>query len=338
MGVASNMAETSPELREVDYPAGNGKRESGSQRSVPLGENRLDRIGNTPLLRLPSLTRDLPNVEILGKAEWFNPGGSVKDRAAANIIAEGRRSGKFTSGKILLDSTSGNTGIAYAMIGAAEGFPVTLCMPENVSTERKRILQAYGANMIYTDPAEGSDGALRYARELYGGAPDKYFYADQYSNEANWRAHYQTTANEIWQQTMGRVTHFVSMLGTSGTFMGTSRRLRELNPRVRCISLQPDSSFHGIEGAKHMASAIVPKIYDPKLADADLGISTEAAYKMVKRLAREEGLLVGISAAAAVVGCLEVAGNLKKNQPAVIVTILCDSGDKYLSERFWDES
>jgi S-sulfo-L-cysteine synthase (O-acetyl-L-serine-dependent) len=338
MGAASNMSEASQKLREVAYPTGSAERESGSQRSVSLGENRLDRIGNTPLLQLASLTRDLPSVEILGKAEWFNPGGSVKDRAAANIIAEGRRSGRFTPGKILLDSTSGNTGIAYAMIGAAEQFPVTLCMPENVSTERKRILQAYGANILYTDPGEGSDGALRFARELYAGSPEKYFYADQYSNDANWRAHYQTTANEIWQQTLGRVTHFVSMLGTSGTFTGTSRRLRELNPHVHCISLQPDSSFHGIEGAKHMATAIVPKIYDPKLANEDIGISTEAAYKMVKRLAREEGLLVGISAAAAVVGCLEVAAGLKKNQPAVIVTILCDSGDKYLSERFWDES
>jgi S-sulfo-L-cysteine synthase (O-acetyl-L-serine-dependent) len=289
-------------------------------------------------LRLSKISQHLPNVEILGKAEWFNPGGSVKDRAAANILAEARRSGAFGPGKILLDSTSGNTGIAYAMLAAAEGFPVTLCMPENVSLERKRILHAYGANVIFTDPAEGSDGAIRYARELYAGSPDKYFYADQYSNDANWRAHYLTTGNEIWNQTQGRVTHFVSMMGTSGTFVGTTRRLKELNPQVRCISLQPDSSFHGIEGAKHMASAIVPKIYDPSLADEDLGISTEASYKMVKRIAREEGLLVGISAAAAVVGCLQIAETLKKNQRAVMVTILCDSGDKYLSERFWDES
>jgi cysteine synthase B len=303
-----------------------------------LGEDPLQRIGNTPLVRFETLTRDLPGVEILGKAEWFNPGGSVKDRAAANILAEARRAGKFGPGKILLDSTSGNTGIAYAMIAAAQEFPVTLCMPENVSVERKRILQAYGANIIYTDPAEGSDGAIRKARELFAAAPEKYYYADQYSNEANWRAHYQTTANEIWNQTQGRVTHFVSMLGTSGTFTGTSRRLKELNPHIRCVSLQPDSAFHGIEGAKHMATAIVPRIYDPRLADEDLGISTEAAYDMVKRLAREEGLLVGISAGAAVVGCLQVAENLKKGQHAVIVTILCDSGDKYLSERFWDES
>ena len=303
-----------------------------------LGVNPLERIGNTPLLRLASVTHGLRGVEVLGKAEWCNPGGSVKDRAAANIVAEATRLGNFGPGKILLDSTSGNTGIAYAMIGAAQGFPVTLCMPENVSIERKRILQAYGANIIYTDPAEGSDGAIRYARELYAGDPDKYFYADQYSNDANWRAHYIGTANEIWQQTQGRVTHFVSMLGTSGTFVGTTRRLKELNPRVQCISLQPDSAFHGIEGAKHMESAIVPKIYDAELADENIEISTEASYNMVKRMAREEGLLVGISSGAAVVGCMEVASRLKKGQPAVIVTVLCDSGDKYLSERFWDEA
>ncbi|HET7207078.1 MAG TPA: cysteine synthase family protein [Terriglobales bacterium] len=311
---------------------------SAPHMSDSVGESALDRIGNTPLLRLSTLTRGLPEVEILGKAEWFNPGGSVKDRAAANIIAEARRSGKFAPGKILLDSTSGNTGIAYAMIGAAQGFPVTLCMPENVSVERKRILQAYGANILYTDPADGSDGAIRYARELYAGSPDRYFYADQYSNDANWRAHYLTTANEIWQQTQGRITHFVSMLGTSGTFVGTTRRLKELNPNIRCISLQPDEPFHGIEGAKHMATAIVPRIYDPALADQNLGISTEASYKMVKQLARQEALLVGISAAAAVVGCLKIVEALKKGQRATIVTILCDSGDKYLSERFWDEA
>src|SRR5581483_10063732 len=241
-------------------------RAAASPQHSLLGQDLLARIGNTPLLHLAKITRHLPYAEILGKAEWCNPGGSVKDRAASNIVAEARRSGKFGPGKILLDSTSGNTGIAYAMLGAAQAFPVTLCMPENVSVERKRILQAYGANVIYTDPADGSDGAIRYARELYAGSPDKYFYADQYSNDANWRAHYLTTANEIWSQTQGRVTHFVSMLGTSGTFVGTTRRLKELNPGVRCVSLQPDSSFHGIEGAKHMATAIVPKIYDASLA------------------------------------------------------------------------
>jgi S-sulfo-L-cysteine synthase (O-acetyl-L-serine-dependent) len=303
-----------------------------------LGQHTLDRIGNTPLLRLERVTRDLVGAEVLGKAEWLNPGGSVKDRAASNIVAQARRSGKLGPGKILLDSTSGNTGIAYAMIGAALGFPVTLCMPENVSVERKRILHAYGANIIYTDSADGSDGAIRLARELAAKHPDLYYYADQYSNDANWQAHYHGTANEIWQQTQGRITHFVSMLGTSGTFMGTARRLKELNPRIRCVSLQPDSPFHGIEGTKHMATAIVPKIYDASLADADLGISTEDAYVMAKRLAREEGLLVGVSAAAAVVGCLQLARQLKPNERAVFVTILCDSGDKYLSERFWQEN
>jgi cysteine synthase B len=304
-----------------------------------LGHSLTERIGNTPLLRLDALTRDLPGVALLGKAEWYNPGGSVKDRAAANIVAEARRSGQLRAGKILLDATSGNTGIAYAMLGAAEGFPVTLCMPENVSRERKQILQGYGANILYTDPADGSDGAIRMARELAAKHPDQYFYADQYSNDANWKAHYHGTANEIWQQTEGRITHFVSMLGTSGTFVGTTRRLKELNPRMQCISLQPDSSFHGIEGAKHMSSAIIPKIYDPTLADQNLEIATEDAYAMARQLSRGAGLLVGISAAAAIVGCLKIAHELppKRGQDAVIVTILCDSGDKYLSERFWTE-
>lgn len=288
-------------------------------------------------MRLERIGRELPGVRLLGKAEWMNPGGSVKDRAAASIVAEARRSGKLGAGKILLDSTSGNTGIAYAMIGAAEGFPVTLCMPENVSVERKRILSAYGASVIYTDPGEGSDGAIRLARELAAKHPDLYYYADQYSNDANWQAHYHGTANEIWQQTGGRITHFVSMLGTSGTFMGTTRRLKELNARIRCISLQPDSPFHGIEGAKHMPSAIVPTIYDATLADENLEISTEESHAMARRLAREEGLLVGVSAAAAVVGSLQVGRRIKKNNKAVIVTIFCDSGDKYLSERFWQE-
>ena len=325
--------------RNIGELAGSGGHtgEKNPPRKPSLGQRTLDRIGNTPLLRLERVASDLPEVEILGKAEWINPGGSVKDRAAANIVAQAQASGKLTSGKILLDSTSGNTGIAYAMLGAAQGFPVTLCMPENVSVERKRILHAYGANIIYTDPGDGSDGAIRVARELAAKHPDLYYYADQYSNDANWQAHYHGTANEIWEQTEGRITHFVSMLGTSGTFMGATRRLKELNPRIRCISLQPDSAFHGIEGAKYMASAIVPKIYDPSLADADLGISTEDAYAMAKRLAREEGLLVGISAAAAVVGCLQLARQLQKNEHAVFVTILCDSGDKYLSERFWQE-
>ena len=329
------MQPVSTKATEVPDSPATPSVETVAKSSLALGRRSLELIGNTPLLRLERLTRDLPGIELLGKAEWYNPGGSVKDRAASNIVAQARASGKFGPGKILLDSTSGNTGIAYAMIAAAQGFPVTLCIPENVSVERKRILHAYGANIVYTDPADGSDGAIRAARELYAQDPGKYFYADQYSNDANWQAHYHGTANEIWQQTEGRVTHFVSMMGTSGTFVGTTRRLKELNPAIRCISLQPDSPFHGIEGAKHMASAIVPKIYDTKLADEDIGISTEEAYRMAIRLAREEGLLVGISAAAAVVGCLQVAKKLDKN--AVFVTILCDSGDKYLSERFWEE-
>jgi cysteine synthase B len=304
-----------------------------------LGVSLLDRIGNTPLLRFDRLTAHLPGVTLLGKAEWHNPGGSVKDRAASSIVAQGRRSGQFGSGKILLDATSGNTGIAYAMLGAAEGFPVTLCMPTNVSVERKQILAAYGANILYTDPGEGSDGAIHAARELAAQHPDLYFYADQYSNDANWLAHYHGTANEIWQQTEGRITHFVAMLGTSGTFMGTTRRLKELNPSIRCISLQPDSAFHGIEGAKHMACAIVPKIYDATLADEDVEVATENAYAMARRISRECGLLLGISAAAGVFASLKIAEglSLKNDQQAVIVTILCDSGDKYLSERFWTE-
>jgi S-sulfo-L-cysteine synthase (O-acetyl-L-serine-dependent) len=321
------------------WPKHEGVREAATRLGETLGRSVLERIGHTPLLRLDSVTRDLPGVALLGKAEWYNPGGSVKDRAAANIVAEARRSGQLRPGKILLDATSGNTGIAYALLGAAEGFPVTLCMPENVSRERKQILQGYGANIIYTDPADGSDGAIRMAQELAARHPEQYFYADQYSNEANWKAHYCSTANEIWQQTHGRITHFVAMLGTSGTFVGTTRRLKELNPRVQCISLQPDSSFHGIEGAKHMASAIVPRIYDPALADENLEIATEDAYAMARQLSRGAGLLVGVSAAAAVVGCLKIAERLplRKAQEAVIVTILCDSGEKYLSERFWTE-
>jgi len=303
-----------------------------------LGQRSIALIGNTPLLRLERIAREFPNVQLLGKAEWYNPGGSVKDRAAFNIVSEARRSGKFPSGKTLLDSTSGNTGIAYAMIGAAEGFPVTLCMPENVSPERKRILFAYGADIVYTPADEGSDGAIRVAREMHAKESDKYYYADQYSNDANWKAHYYGTAEEIWGQTEGRISHFISMMGTSGTFMGTSRRLKELNSQVRCISLQPDSPFHGIEGAKHMASAIVPKIYDPSLADQDIGISTEESYQIAIRASHEEGLLIGISSGAAIAGGLKIARHIPKGEEAVIVVILPDSGDKYLSERFWTET
>jgi len=303
----------------------------------PLGTTLLERIGNTPLIRLEKLSAHLPGIQILGKAEWMNPGGSVKDRAASSIVAAAHKSGQLGPGKTLLDATSGNTGIAYAMLGAAQGFRVVLCMPSNVSVERKRILSAYGAEVIWTDPADGSDGAIRMARKLTAENPG-FFYADQYGNDNNWRAHYYGTANEIWNQTEGTVTHFVASLGTSGTFMGTTRRLRELNPAIQCISMQPDSPFHGLEGLKHMATAIVPPIYDPKLADLNIDMATERAYAMAKWLGRNQGLLVGVSAAAAVAASLEVAeAELRAGREAVIVTILCDSADKYLTERFWTE-
>jgi len=303
-----------------------------------LGTSLLDRIGNTPLLRLDRLTSHLPNIQLLGKAEWSNPGGSVKDRAASAIVLAAQREGKLTAGKTLLDATSGNTGIAYAMLGSAMNFPVVLCMPSNVSPERKNILAAYGANVIWTDPADGSDGAIRKARELAAAEPEKYFYADQYGNENNWLAHYHGTANEIWQQTEGRITHFVAGLGTSGTFMGTTRRLRELNPSIQCISMQPNSPFNGLEGLKHMATAIVPPIYDPTLADRNIDMPTERAYLMAKRLGKTQGLLVGVSAAAAVSASLDIAETeARANREAVIVTILPDSADKYLSERYWTE-
>jgi len=291
-------------------------------------------IGNTPLLRLGRIAREHPGVEIYAKAEWANPGGSVKDRPALNIIREAERSGRLCHSKTLIDSTSGNTGIAYAMIAAARGYHVKLFVPENVSMERKRILQAYGADVVYTNPMEGSDGALREVRALARENFGQYFYANQYDNPANWQAHYQTTAPEIWQQTAGRVTHFVCGLGTGGTFTGTSRRLKELNPQIRCISAQPDAAFHGLEGLKHMPSSIQPGIYDPSLADENLEISTEDAYAATRRLAREEGLLTGISSGAAVAAALRVAGRIERG---VIVTIFSDRGDKYLSERFWDE-
>jgi S-sulfo-L-cysteine synthase (O-acetyl-L-serine-dependent) len=305
--------------------------------SMTAGVSLLDRIGNTPLLRLERVGAEYPAVEFYAKAEWFNPGGSVKDRAASNMIREGELSGELRPEKTILDSTSGNTGIAYAMIAAAKGYRVKLCLPASATIERKRILTAYGAELVLTPADEGSDGAIRRARQIYAEDPVSYFYPDQYSNPANWRAHYQTTAVEIWEQTQGRLTHFVAGLGTSGTFVGTTRRLKELNPAVRCVSLQPDSAFHGLEGWKHMASAIVPKIYDASLADDDLGVRTEDAYRLAKRLAREEGLLASPSAAAALAGCFQVAKSLPRGQRAVIVTVFPDSGEKYLSERFWEE-
>jgi S-sulfo-L-cysteine synthase (O-acetyl-L-serine-dependent) len=303
---------------------------TGLQNAVDVTEL----VGNTPLLRLRRLGSDCPGVEIYAKAEGFNPGGSVKDRPALNIIREAERTGMLSRDKILVDSTSGNTGIAYAMICAALGYRLKLFMPSNVSLERKRILHAYGAEVVYTDPMEGSDGAIRQVRDWVHHHPDECFYANQYDNPANWQAHYNSTGPEIFAQTAGRVTHFVAGLGTSGTFMGTTRRLKELNPAIRCVSVQPDSPFHGLEGLKHMPSAIPPGIYDPSLADENMTVATEEAYAMTLRLAREEGLLMGISSGVALAAALRLA---KTTGEGVIVTIFCDSGDKYLSERFWDQ-
>jgi len=303
-----------------------------------LGLSPTDRIGSTPLLRLERVTRGLEGIALLAKAEWTNPGGSVKDRAASAMLRDARKRGLLTPGKTILDATSGNTGIALAMLGAATGIPVVLAMPSNVSPERKRILQAYGAHVEWTDPDQSSDGAIRRAREMAGNDPARFCYLDQYSNDANWLAHYHSTGPEILAQTSGQVTHFVAGLGTTGTFMGTTRRLKEHNPAIQAVSIQPDSPFHGLEGLKHMGSAIVPAIYNPHLADREMEVETEAAYDMAKRLAREEGLLVGISAAAAVSACLRIAAEeATAGRRAVIVTVLPDSADKYLSERFWGE-
>ena len=308
-----------------------------SARPLPATGRLAELIGNTPLLRLSRIDAALPQVEIYAKAEWFNPGGSVKDRPALSIVGAAEKIGALTPRKTLLDATSGNTGIAYAMLGAAGGFRVRLCLPANASPERKRILHAYGAELVLTDSMEGSDGAIRAARDLAAAEPDRYFYADQYNNPANWRAHYEGTANEIWEQTGGRVTHFVAALGTGGTFTGTARRLKELNPAIRCVSAQPDGPLHGLEGWKHMETAIVPEIYDPSLASEDLAIETEAAYRMVKGLAREEGLLVSPSSGGALVAALRVAGEIPAGERAVVVTVFPDSADKYLNERFWDQ-
>jgi S-sulfo-L-cysteine synthase (O-acetyl-L-serine-dependent) len=293
----------------------------------------LDLIGNTPLIKLQNLVEN-PRVEIYGKAEWANPGGSVKDRPALRMIREGERSGALTSDKIIIDSTSGNTGIAYAMIAAALGYRLKLCLPKNASEERKRILRAYGAELVLTDPLAGSDGAILAVREIVTAEPDKYFYPDQYNNPANWQAHYDTTGVEIFEQTEGRITHFIAGLGTSGTFMGAGRRLRELKPNIRLISMEPDSPFHGLEGLKHMETALVPGIYDPVLADERVTVATEAAHAMARRLVRSEGWFVGISAAANIAAALEVS---KRIDEGVVVTVLCDDGSKYLSEKFWEE-
>jgi S-sulfo-L-cysteine synthase (O-acetyl-L-serine-dependent) len=310
------------------------------------GARVLDAIGNTPLFRLCRIEQGLDGVELYAKAEWLNPGGSVKDRAAARMICEALNLGHLTREQRILDATSGNTGIAYAMIGAALGYGVTLCVPENITPERRRILRAYGPELIFTDPLEGSDGAIREARKRFADDPERYYYADQYNNAFNWRAHYDQTAIEIWDQTTGRVTHFVAGLGTSGTFVGTGRRLRELNHTVSLTSVQPDAAFHGLEGLKHMETAIVPGIYDPTVADHDLGVSTDDAYAMTRRLAAEEGLLVGISSGANMVGALEMLrgeSGRRSEGPGfnrankVVVVIFPDGGERYLSERFWSE-
>ena len=302
------------------------------------GTNVTELVGGTPLLDLSSISAETPGVRILGKAEWYNPGGSVKDRPALWMIRDGEKSGALTPEKTILDATSGNTGIAYAWIGAALGYKVKLCMPKNASEERKKILRAYGVDFVLTDPGEGSDGAIMEARRLFAEDPERYFYPDQYSNPANPRAHYESTAPEIWEQTNGEVTHFVAGLGTSGTFVGTSTRLREINPGVRVVSFEPESAFHGLEGMKHMGSAIVPPIYDPTVADENRAAATEDAYAMVKRVAREEGILIGISAGAAVATALQVAKDVEAaGETGTVVTILCDGADKYLSESFWED-
>jgi len=298
----------------------------------------LAQIGHTPLLHLPALTADLPGVSIYGKAEYFNPGGSVKDRPALNMILDGEKTGRLDRRRVILDATSGNTGIAYAMIGAARGYKVKLCLPLNASHERKRILQAYGAALVLTDPTKGSDGAIERCREIYAAGPEQYFYPDQYNNPANWKAHYESTAVEILEQTEGRLTHFLAGVGTSGTFVGVTRRLRRDAPGVRCVSMQPESAFHGLEGLKHMATAIVPGIYDETLADENVTVETEDAHRMVRRCARESGVLVGISSGANLVAARKLGRRLvEQGQGGMIVTILCDGADKYLSEEFWND-
>ena len=305
--------------------------EVSSQPSVHA-RSVLQLIGNTPLVSFKRIAREVEPVQVYAKAEWYNPGGSVKDRAALSMVLDGERRGLLTPAKTIIDATSGNTGISYAMIAAERGYKVKLALPSNASIERKQSLIAYGAELIFTDPAESTDGAQRYVKNLVDSDPGKYFYPDQYNNDANWRAHYDTTAMEIWRQTEGRITHFVTGLGTSGTFMGVTRRLKELNPQIQCISMQPDSPLHGLEGLKHMPTALVPGIYDPDLPDDQVEVATEDAHQMVLRLAREEGYMVGVSSGGNLVAALKVASKLKDG---VVVTIFCDSASKYLSESFW---
>jgi cysteine synthase B len=295
-----------------------------------MGDSIQSNIGNTPLIRLSRLTSNL-SVPVLAKAEYLNPGGSVKDRAALAMILEGERSGRLRPGMTILDATSGNTGIAYAMIAASRSYPVTICLPGNAGRQRKSILRSFGVELIETDPMLATDGAQLLARKMFESAPEKYFYPDQYNNEANWQAHYNSTAPEIWAQTEGRITHFVAGLGTSGTFMGTSRRLKEFNPSIKTISMQPSSPLHGLEGLKHMATAKVPGIYDPRLADENVEVATEDAQKMLRRLALEEGLLVGTSSGANVFAALRLARTLSTG--SVVVTILCDGGERYFDLR-----
>ena len=303
-----------------------------SSSGLAVGETGLlQNVGNTPLVEIRRIFSS-DRVRLFAKLEAFNPGGSVKMRPAYYMIRKGEESGELGPGKIIIDSTSGNTGIAYALIGAVKGYKVLLAMPANATIERKKILTAYGAELLLTDPLQGSDGAIRAIQDLYRKSPEKYFYPDQYSNEANWQSHYDSTAEEIYQQTQGRLTHFVAGLGTSGTFVGTTRRLKERNPEIRAISFMPDSPFHGLEGMKHMPTAIVPKIYDPSLADENLDISTEDAQQMVIRLAREEGVFAGLSSGAALTASMKVAENMESG---TIVTVFPDGGDKYLSEEFW---
>jgi cysteine synthase B len=293
----------------------------------------LARIGNTPLVRLRCASMKLPpGVQILGKAEWFNPGGSVKDRPALRMVQEAEKSGALRPGKVIIDSTSGNTGVALAMIGAARGHPVELVMPANVSEERKRIARAYGATLIFSDPLEGSDGAIRQVQRRVAAAPERYFFVDQYNNPANWQAHFDTTGVEIWQQTGGQITHLVAGLGTSGTLMGAGRRLKVYNPAVQVVAVQPADGFQVIEGLKHMATAIVPGIYDPAFPDAQVTVKAEEAWEMAQYLAREEGIFVGFSAGAAVHAACQIARDLRE---AVIVAILPDSGSRYLSLDIW---
>jgi len=293
-----------------------------------VSEGILDRIGNTPLLRIRLFEAECPDVAVYAKAEFMNPGGSVKDRPALRMISDGESSGALTHDRVIIDSTSGNTGIAYAMIGAARGYRVRLVMPSNVSSERRELVSAYGAEVVYSDALEGSDGAIRMVREMHAADPDAYFMPDQYNNEANWRAHFDGTGREIWEQTHGTVTHFVAGLGTSGTFVGASRRLKEMNPDVRCISVQPAEPWHGLEGLKHMESSIVPGIYDASVADEDVGADTEEAYEVARALARSEGILAGHSSGAALWAVRELARRIGRG---VVVTVLADGGDRYLS-------